>query len=74
MTARPIKRVGAVAHVLVAIVDTAALYTLGYLGVLASYLSKSNGQYAAIDAMAPLIVRPSICAHFSGLAQISSLV
>lgn len=43
--------------VLVAIIDTAALYTAGYIGLLVSFLSGSDGQFAAVDVIMPLIVR-----------------
>ena len=54
---RPMRRTGAIMPVLVAIVDTAALYTAGYLGLLVSFLSGSDGQFAAVDVIMPLIVR-----------------
>ena len=54
---RPMRRTGAVMPVLVAIIDTAALYTAGYIGLLISFLSGSDGQFAAVDVIMPLIVR-----------------
>lgn len=55
-TTRPLKRTGSIAPVLVAIVDTAAMYTIGYTGLLISFLVGSDGQFAAVDALIPLIV------------------
>ena len=63
---RPMRRTGAVMPVLVAIVDTAALYTAGYLGLLVSFLSGSDGQFAAVDVIMPLIVRRP-CYHIHGV-------
>jgi len=39
------------------IVESSALYAFGVIGVLASFLSDSNGQYPAVDAIVPLVVR-----------------
>ncbi|VDC04877.1 unnamed protein product [Peniophora sp. CBMAI 1063] len=54
-TPRPVSRTAPVVAALVAIIDTASLYTIGYLGVLVSYLTGSNGQYTAIDLLVPLV-------------------
>jgi len=54
-TTRPLQRTGSIAPVLVAIIDTAALYTAGYTGLLVSFLVNSDGQFAAVDVIIPLI-------------------
>ena len=42
------------------IVESSALYALGVLAALISFVSGTNGQYAAVDAIVPLVVSPSI--------------
>jgi hypothetical protein len=42
------------------IVESSALYALGVLAALVSFVSGTNGQYAAVDAIVPLVVSPSI--------------
>ncbi|KAI9510761.1 hypothetical protein F5148DRAFT_976251 [Russula earlei] len=37
------------------IIESSALYALGVLAALVSFLSGSNGQYAAVDAIIPLV-------------------
>jgi len=54
-TTRPLKRTGSIAPLLIAIVDTAALYTAAYTGLLISFLVGSDGQFAAVDLLIPLI-------------------
>ncbi|KAA1478713.1 hypothetical protein DENSPDRAFT_855096 [Dentipellis sp. KUC8613] len=44
--------------VMVAIVETGALYTASLIAFLITYLAESNGQYVAIDIVTPLV--PSI--------------
>ena len=39
------------------IVESGALYAVSVLSLLIAYLAKSNGQYAALDAVTPLVVR-----------------
>lgn len=38
------------------IVESSALYALGVLAALVSFVSGTNGQYAAVDAIVPLVV------------------
>ena len=38
------------------IVESSALYAFGVIAVLVSFLSGSNGQYPAVDAIVPLVV------------------
>lgn len=38
------------------IVQSGALYASGVLGLLITYLAKTNGQYAALDVCCPLVV------------------
>ncbi|TFY76055.1 hypothetical protein EWM64_g7957 [Hericium alpestre] len=44
-------------HILVAIVESGALYSTSVLALLIAYLERSNGQYPALDLIQPLIVR-----------------
>ncbi|KAN0118084.1 hypothetical protein V8E52_005671 [Russula decolorans] len=37
------------------IVESSALYALGVLAALVSFVSETNGQYAAVDAIVPLV-------------------
>jgi hypothetical protein len=39
------------------IVESSAMYALGVLAALVSFVSGTNGQYAAVDAIVPLVVR-----------------
>jgi hypothetical protein len=41
------------------IVESSALYALGVLAALVSFVSGTNGQYAAVDAIVPLVVSPT---------------
>ncbi|KAI0296339.1 hypothetical protein B0F90DRAFT_1669835 [Multifurca ochricompacta] len=41
--------------VIFVIVESSALYALGVIAVLATFLSGSNGQYPAVDAIVPLV-------------------
>ncbi|KAH8997793.1 hypothetical protein EDB86DRAFT_3150678 [Lactarius hatsudake] len=45
------------------VIESSALYAFGVIAVLASFLSGSNGQYPAVDAIVPLVVSrtPSSC-------------
>jgi hypothetical protein len=38
------------------IVESSALYALGILAALVSFVSGTNGHYAAVDAIVPLVV------------------
>ena len=38
------------------IIESSALYALGVIAALVSFLSNTNGQYAAVDAIVPLVV------------------
>ncbi|SRR6266478_3359851 len=40
------------------IVESSALYAFGVLAALVSFVSGTNGQYAAVDAIVPLVVSP----------------
>jgi hypothetical protein len=57
------------------IVESSALYAIGIVAVLAFFLSGSNAQYPAVDAVVPLVVRrtPHIlsCTHctHAGISQ-----
>jgi len=41
--------------IIFAIIESSALYALGVIAALVSFLSKTNGQYAAVDAIVPLV-------------------
>lgn len=43
--------------VLLAFVESGALYASSVLAVMIAYASGSNGQYAALDVVIPLVVR-----------------
>ena len=45
--------------VTIAIVESGALYAVAVLSLLIAYLAHTDGQYAALDAVSPLIVRIS---------------
>src|SRR5258708_2823858 len=45
--------------VIFVIVESSALYALGVIAVLACFLSNSNAQYPAVDAIVPLVVSRS---------------
>ena len=45
-------------RIVFAIVESSALYALGVLASLVSFVSGTNGQYAAVDAIIPLVVSP----------------
>jgi hypothetical protein len=38
------------------IIESSALYAVGVIAALVSFLSNTNGQYAAVDAIVPLVV------------------
>jgi uncharacterized membrane protein YoaK (UPF0700 family) len=40
------------------IIESSALYALGVLAALVSFVSGTNGQYPAVDAIVPLVVSP----------------
>ena len=44
--------------IIMAIIESGALYSINMLAVLVLYLCKSNGQYTALDIVTPLVVRP----------------
>jgi hypothetical protein len=44
--------------IVVIIVESSALYALGVLAALVSFVSGTNGQYPAVDAIVPLVVSP----------------
>jgi hypothetical protein len=41
------------------IIESSALYALAVLAALVSFVSGTNGQYAAVDAIVPLVVSPT---------------
>ena len=43
-------------RIVVIIVESSALYALGVLATLISFVSGSNGQYPAVDGIVPLVV------------------
>jgi hypothetical protein len=51
------------------IIESSALYALGVIAALVSFLSKTNGQYAAVDAIVPLVV--SYALHLLTLPTLS---
>jgi hypothetical protein len=53
---KPLGRSTRVWPIIFAIIESSALYALGVIAALVSFLSKTNGQYAAVDAIVPLIV------------------
>lgn len=44
--------------IVVIIVESSALYALGVLAALVSFISGTYGQYPAVDAIVPLVVSP----------------
>ena len=42
------------------IVESSALYALGVLTALVTFVSGTNGQYVAVDAIVPLVVSPNV--------------
>ena len=42
--------------VIMALVESGALHATAWLALLITYLSGSNGQYAALDVITPLVV------------------
>jgi hypothetical protein len=42
--------------ILIVIVESGAIYATGVLSILLAYLSGSNGQYAVLDAVSPIMV------------------
>ena len=44
--------------IVVIIVESSALYSLGILAALVSFVSGTYGQYPAVDAIVPLVVSP----------------
>jgi len=45
-------------RIVVIIIESSALYALSILAALVSYVSGTNGQYPAVDAIVPLVVSP----------------
>ena len=45
------------------IIESSALYAFGVIAVLATFLSGSNGQYPAVDAVVPLVVSRAPLMH-----------
>ena len=43
--------------VVMALVESGALHATAWLALLITYLTDSNGQYAALDVITPLVVR-----------------
>lgn len=41
--------------ILIVIVESGAIYATGVLSILMAYLSGSNGQYAVLDAVSPVM-------------------
>jgi hypothetical protein len=52
------------------VVETSALYGFGVAAALVSFLCNSNGQYAAVDAIVPLVV--SCASHLLTLRRVAS--
>jgi hypothetical protein len=42
--------------ILIVIIESGAIYATGVLSILLAYLSGSNGQYAVLDAVSPIMV------------------
>ncbi|KAI0275212.1 hypothetical protein BC834DRAFT_37029 [Gloeopeniophorella convolvens] len=55
LAGKPLRSTRTLWPVIFVIVESSALYALGVIAVLASFLSGSNGQYAAVDAIVPLV-------------------
>lgn len=58
-------------RIVFAIVESSALYALGVLAALVSFVSGTNGQYAAVDAIIPLVVSPTISFPFLFLSVVT---
>lgn len=52
--------------VIAVIVESGAIYTSSVLGLLVAFLCGSNGQYAALDIMTPLVVSIDLQLHRMG--------
>ena len=63
---KPLGRSTSLWPILFAIIESSALYALGVIAALVSFLSKTNGQYAAVDAIVPLVVSYAL-RHLSDL-------
>jgi len=63
LTSRVVSSFQRMLPVIIAIVESGALYAANMLAVLVLYLCESNGQYPALDIVTPLVVRPSEQSH-----------
>ena len=52
----PLGRSTRLRPIIFVIIESSALYALGVIAALVSFLSNTNGQYAAVDATVPLVV------------------
>jgi hypothetical protein len=60
-------------RIVVILVESSALYSLSVLAALVFFISGSNGQYPAVDAIVPLVVSPVLSpAHVFFFAYTSS--
>jgi hypothetical protein len=65
ITGRAFKDAKLLSSIAFAIVESSALYTLGVAITLSTFLNRSNAQYPAADAIAPLVVSLCTSPHLS---------
>ncbi|KAH9973355.1 hypothetical protein BGW80DRAFT_1459239 [Lactifluus volemus] len=55
LVGKPLRRTTSLWPIIFIIVESSALYAIGVTAALASFLSGSNGQYIAVEALVPLV-------------------